>query len=88
MKILQYQGVGVPVVCTPVGINRDLVKDGENGLWAKDQREWIDKVSILIEDADLRKEMGLRGRERVKRGYSLQECRLRIYRLLENLMEE
>jgi glycosyltransferase involved in cell wall biosynthesis len=88
LKILQYQGVGVPVVCTPVGINRDLVKDGENGLWAKDQREWIDKVSILIEDADLRKEMGLRGRERVKRGYSLQECRLRIYRLLENLMEE
>ncbi len=43
LKILQYQGVGVPVVCTPVGINRDLVKDGENGLWAKDQREWIDE---------------------------------------------
>ena len=34
LKIIQYQGVGVPVVCTPVGINKDLVEDGMNGLWA------------------------------------------------------
>jgi len=86
LKIVQYQGVGVPVVCTPVGINRDLVKDGENGFWARDDREWIEKLSILIEDLDLRKEMGLRGRERVKSGYSLGECRKRMGQLLENLL--
>jgi len=31
--------------------------------------------------------MGLKGREKVKRQYSLQECRLRMYRILEELME-
>ena len=86
LKIVQYQGVGVPVVCTPVGINRDLVKDGENGFWARDEREWIEKISTLIEDGDLRREMGLKGRERVERGYSLQECGQRMGRLLEKLM--
>jgi glycosyltransferase involved in cell wall biosynthesis len=86
LKIVQYQGVGVPVVCTPVGINRDLVKDGENGFWARDDREWIEKLSILIEDLDLRKEMGLRGRERVKSGYSLGECRKMMGQLLEKFL--
>ncbi len=87
LKIVQYQGVGVPVVCTPVGINRDLIKDGENGFWAMNQEEWIDKLSILIDDGPLRRKMGLKGREKVKTGYSLQECRLKIYRILKELME-
>jgi glycosyltransferase involved in cell wall biosynthesis len=86
LKIIQYQGVGVPVVCTPVGINRDLIKDGENGFWAMDQEEWIEKLSILIENGVLRREMGLKGREKVKRGYSLQECRQKMRHFLENLM--
>jgi glycosyltransferase involved in cell wall biosynthesis len=34
LKIIQYQGVGIPVVCTPVGVNRDLVEDGVNGFYA------------------------------------------------------
>jgi glycosyltransferase involved in cell wall biosynthesis len=88
LKIVQYQGVGLPVVCTPVGINRDLVTNGENGFWAWDQGEWIERLSALIEDADLRREMGLRGRERVTRGYSLQECGKRMCQLLESLMGE
>ena len=87
LKIVQYQGVGIPVVCTPVGINRDLVADGENGFWAMDQQEWIERLSILIDDGSLRRKMGLKGREKVKRQYSLQECRLRMYRILEELME-
>jgi glycosyltransferase involved in cell wall biosynthesis len=88
LKIVQYQGVGVPVVCTPVGINRDLVKDGNNGFWAEDQEEWIEKLSILIKDGDLRREMGLRGWEKVRREYSLGECSSKMYRILEDVMEE
>ena len=88
LKIVQYQGVGLPVVCTPVGINRDLVANGENGFWAWDQGEWIEKLSALIEDADLRRKMGLKGRERVREGFSLQECRQRVCQLLDNLMGE
>ncbi len=88
LKILQYQGVGVPVVCTPVGINWDLVRDGENGFWAREHQEWVEKLSILIEDVDLRRKMGLKGREKVKEGYSLQKCAPRIHQLLGNLLLE
>lgn len=87
LKILQYQGVGVPVVCTPVGINRDLVADGENGFWARGQKEWVEKLSILIENFQLRRRMGLKGREKVRKGYSLQECAPRMYQFCEDLLK-
>jgi len=86
LKIIQYQGVAVPVVCTPVGINKDLVKDGENGFWARNHKEWIEKLSILIEDSHLRKEMGVIGRDRVKKECSFQVCAPRIYQFLKNIL--
>jgi glycosyltransferase involved in cell wall biosynthesis len=71
LKIIQYLSVGVPAVCTPVGINRDIVRDGENGFWAASPSEWVDRLSRLIEDPDLRRSMGLRGIETVEKEYSL-----------------
>jgi len=85
LKILQYQGVGVPVVCTPVGINRDLVEDGENGFWARTPEEWIQKLSLLIENRELRERMGVSGRQKVGEGFSLQSCAPRIYRVLRDV---
>jgi len=70
LKILQYFGVGVPAVCTPVGVNRDVVKQGVTGYWAMTEQEWVDKLSLLIEDADLRKAMGLKGRQVLDQGYT------------------
>ena len=61
LKILQYYGVGLPVVCSPVGVNREIVKDGVNGFWARDEREWEEKLETLIEDERLRKQMGRKG---------------------------
>jgi|GEM_PF-445297 len=70
-KILQYMAVGIPSVSSPVGVNSEIVQDGFNGFLAKDDEEWIEKLSILIENRDLRMKMGERGREYVERNYSL-----------------
>jgi len=88
LKIIQYQGVGVPVVCTPVGINRDLVEDGVNGLWATTQEEWEEKLSVLIENHALREKMGREGRERVLKGYTIQACAPRLLSLLKKVSGE
>src|SRR4030042_4976513 len=64
LKILQYQGVGVAVVCTPVGVNRDLVEDGMNGFCATTPEEWEEKLSLLIENSELREQMGGEGIKR------------------------
>jgi len=88
LKIIQYQGVGVPVVCTPVGINRDLVEDGVNGFWATTHEEWEKKLSVLIEDNALRESMGREGREKVLNGYTIQACAPRLLSILKKVSEE
>jgi glycosyltransferase involved in cell wall biosynthesis len=88
LKIIQYQGVGVPVVCTPVGINRDLVEDGVNGLWARTPEEWEGRISILIEDSLLREKMGREGRRRVLEKYTVQSCAPRLFSILNRVLEK
>lgn len=85
LKIIQYQGVGVPVVCTPVGINRDLVEDGVNGFYAMTPEEWEEKLSILIENPILREKMGVEGRKRVLNRYTIQSCAPRLLSVLERV---
>lgn len=88
LKIIQYQGVGVPVVCTPVGINKDLVEDGTNGLWAMTPEEWEEKLSLLIENPGLREQMGREGRRRVLENYTYQACAPRLFSILTRVVEK
>ena len=82
LKILQYFGVGVPAVCTPVGVNRDVVQDGLNGYFASSPEQWIERLSLLIEDREKQKIMGLQGRETVFQAFSLAACAPRFYDVL------
>ena len=85
LKIIQYLSVGVPAVCTPVGINPDIVQDGENGFWATSHQEWVDRLSDLIQNPDLRLQMGLKGIETVEREYSLTVTSEKFLSVLQSL---
>lgn len=71
-KQLQYMALGIPSVVSPVGVNTTLLQDGVNGFLAKTKKEWEEKLSRLIENEQLRKEMGHRSRELVAENYSLE----------------
>ena len=70
-KLLQCMAVGLPVVCSPVGVNAEIVTEGREGFQATTQAEWVVKLSTLISDAKLRREMGLHARRLVEQEYSL-----------------
>jgi glycosyltransferase involved in cell wall biosynthesis len=84
-KLLQYMAVGVPVVCSPVGVNREIVSDGIDGFHAGSDEDWIEKIGLLIRDADLRLQMGKRGREKVKNLYSVELNKTKLLALLTSL---
>ncbi len=71
-KALQMMGVGLPVIASPVGMNPDIIEDGQNGFLADDTTEWTKKLNTLIKSAKLRQEMGARGREHVLQHYSVE----------------
>jgi glycosyltransferase involved in cell wall biosynthesis len=70
-KLLQCMAVGLPVVCSPVGMNTEIVTDGREGFWATTQEEWTEHLSRLIVDAGLRQAMGRQGRQKIEQTYSL-----------------
>ncbi|MFN3531873.1 MAG: glycosyltransferase family 4 protein [Candidatus Brocadia sp.] len=70
-KLLQYLSVGIPAVCSPVGVHTEIIKEGRNGFFASSTQEWIEKIGLLIKDKALRERVGIKGRETVESSYSL-----------------
>ncbi len=72
MKGLQYMGLQVPAVLSAIGMNNDLIEDGINGFLASSEEQWIDKLSLLIENPELRHKIGSTGRQTIEQKFSCQ----------------
>ncbi len=86
LKVLQYMACGVPVVASPVGVNCEIINDGENGLLAGTDKEWVEKLSLLARDEALRRKLGRKGRETVEKHYSLRIWGPRVASLYKSLI--
>ncbi len=64
-KALQYMALELPTAVSPVGVNTSIVDHGVNGFFCTTPQEWIQYLSMLIEDKLLREQMGKRGRQKV-----------------------
>lgn len=62
IPILEAMASGIPVITTKVGIAYNVIKDGETGFIIDDEKEIADKISLLIDDTQLRKEIGARSK--------------------------
>lgn len=74
LKATIYMASRIPAICSAFGENCNLIKEGENGLLARDSREWIEKLEVLILDSGLRKKIGERGFVFAKENLSLEAC--------------
>ena len=63
LKGLQYMALEIPTIMSPVGVNTEIIQDGENGFLAAHEDEWFEKLSKLIDDASLRQRLGKAGRK-------------------------
>lgn len=70
LKVLQYMAAGLPVVSSPVGVNREAVVDGESGFLVDDDAAWVEALLALANDTELTARMGRVGRARVERLYA------------------
>jgi glycosyltransferase involved in cell wall biosynthesis len=84
-KILQYMGVGVPAVASPVGINSELIRHGETGFLAADAEAWREALVALATESGLRIRMGAAGRARLVEEYSQRAYAETYHALLRRL---
>lgn len=80
-KLIQYMACGKPVVASPVGVNREIVRDGVNGYIASTVDEWVSACDALFSDLQGRISMGRQGRKAVEEKYCLQVTAPRLAQL-------
>jgi glycosyltransferase involved in cell wall biosynthesis len=61
-KALQYMSAALPCIASDVGMNREVIADGESGLLAASNEDWEAALVRLLGDVDLRGRLGARGR--------------------------
>ncbi len=71
LKGLSYMACGVATIMSRVGVNAEIINQGENGFLAETNTDWLNYLTLLIEDVNLRKKIGTAGRETVIKKYSV-----------------
>jgi len=86
LKAVQYMAVGVPPVVSPVGVNAQIVRDGEDGYHFKDNDELLEKLVILSENIELRNTMGTSAYTRVLENYSIDVLKHEYARVFDEII--
>ena len=61
----------IPSISSNFGTAQYIVKDGNNGFLVDTKQEWIDKISLLVNDEELRRKMGNNARKHIESNYSV-----------------
>lgn len=83
-KLVQYMACALPVVASPVGVNKEMVRDGRNGFLAETKEDWVLALNTLYQNAVQSEEMGKAGRALVEEKYCLEKAAPRLLALLRS----
>lgn len=86
-KVLQYAAAGLPVVASPVGVNAEYVKDSVEGFLVKDLTQWVDRISTLVENPDLRRKMGSSAKV-IASDFDIAVIGKRLYQIISNCITQ
>jgi glycosyltransferase involved in cell wall biosynthesis len=86
-KAIQCMACGVPVVAQAVGVNREIIRDGENGFLAATPDEWREKLARLLTDAGLRERFARAGRRTIEERYSLRVVAPRLAAVMTDALQ-
>lgn len=83
LKALQYMALAIPPVVENVGVNPEIVRDGENGFLARGAEQWAERLRALVRDPGLRERLGREARRTVEERYSVRANAPRYRAVLE-----
>jgi len=90
LTLLEAMATELPVVATNVGGNPEVVIDGETGFIVPPQNpvEMANKLFQLIDDENLRRQMGKKGRLRVVENFSITETARQYEELYSSVLSK
>ena len=73
-KLVQYMGMGLPTVASPIGENRHIVRDGQTGFLADSVSQWHARLCALLDAPEVAHAMGRAGYDRYTAHYSTEHA--------------
>ncbi len=86
LKELIYMSMEIPAIVSPVGATADSVDHGVNGFHATTEEEWVHYIKTLVENHELRWQMGKAAREKVVQKFSVKAWRDYYIKLFHRLL--
>ncbi len=83
-KLLSYMALCLPVVCSPIGVNRQIVHDDLNGFCASTSEEWVHALDALLASPNRATDLGKQGRQIVECEYSKEVVSKQIVSMLQD----
>lgn len=84
-KGLQYMSLAIPAVMSPVGVNNEIITNAVNGYLPKNEEEWIEYLSLLIENPALRSEIGNAGAKNLENNYSVNANKKKYLEMIQQV---
>lgn len=70
-KALQYLALGIPAVVSPVGVNKEIVQEAENGYLCSAPEEWLGRLRELASNGPLLARLSKNTRQGIVEKYSV-----------------
>lgn len=88
MSLMEYMAWGVPCVVTDIGSAKEIVRDAALLVEPKNPQSIAKGIETLLEDSALRKKFGMRGKELVKKEYSIRNTVDQLESMYESLLRK
>lgn len=85
-KMLTYMAAGLPVVVSPVGMNKEVLMQADCGLAATTLDEWVYSITQLFLNPSHAEKMGLIGRKLIEERYARNVIAPQLCYHLKNLL--
>ncbi len=87
-KLLQYLAAGLPAVCSAVGMNCEIAGDDKNCLAASTEAQFEAQILRLLDDLELRKQLGEKGRKLAAEKYDNRVVAAKLAAALRRLVSK
>ncbi len=84
-KLLQYMAAALPALASGVGMNKEVIRHGENGFLATGDDEWERLLEKLLDNAALRRQLGKAGQQSIKENFTYEICARKLLSFCEEV---
>lgn len=86
--LIEAMACRLPCVATDVGGNREVLEDGQTGfiVASEDSHDLAERLICMLDDPSMSTEMGLRGEEVIKKGFTAQAMMRNLVNVYQGLL--